>query len=187
MATTSNYGAQTPSTTTKSTGTTESAVTRKPATRTRKPATASARTTSARTPSQRKAASARGQKAAATRKRNTAARSATSTRASAQRTVRSAEGTAQAAGSATAAESRVLLTQAQQIAERAVLVPVGASLVARDNLVSSVKGLRTKVQTRASVERELKRYERRGATARNRFERQVRRPDEVRARAASAS
>jgi hypothetical protein len=89
--------------------------------------------------------------------------------------VRSAESTAQAAGTATAAESRVLLTQAQAIAERAVLVPVGASLVARDNLVSSVKVIRTKVQTRASVERELKRYERRGATARNRFERQVRR------------
>jgi len=89
--------------------------------------------------------------------------------------VRSAESTAQAAGYATAAESRVRLTQAQAIAERAVLVPVGASLVARDNLVSSVKVIRTKVQTRASVERELKRYERRGATARNRFKRQVRR------------
>jgi hypothetical protein len=56
-----------------------------------------------------------------------------------------------------------------------VLVPVGASLLARDNLVSSVKGLATKYRTRESVERELKRYERRGTTARNRFERQVRR------------
>jgi hypothetical protein len=64
--------------------------------------------------------------------------------------------------------------QAQGIAERAVLVPVGASLLARDNLVSTVKGFTTKYRTRASVERELKRYERRGATARNRFERQVR-------------
>ena len=53
-------------------------------------------------------------------------------------------------------------------------MPVGASLLARDNLVSTVKGLATKYRTRASVERELKRYERRGATARNRFERQVR-------------
>jgi hypothetical protein len=64
--------------------------------------------------------------------------------------------------------------QAQQIAERAVLVPVGAGLIARDTLVSSVRGLTTKISTRESVERELKRYERRGATARNRFERQVR-------------
>jgi len=55
-----------------------------------------------------------------------------------------------------------------------VLVPVGASLVARDNLVSTVKGFATKYRTRAGVERELKRYERRGVTARTRFERQVR-------------
>ena len=61
------------------------------------------------------------------------------------------------------------------MAERAVLVPVGASLLARDNLVSTVRELATKYRSRASLERELKRYERRGATARNRFERQVRR------------
>jgi hypothetical protein len=61
------------------------------------------------------------------------------------------------------------------LAERAVLVPVGAGLLARDNLVSTVRGLATKYRTRASAERELKRYERRGASARNRFERQVRR------------
>ncbi len=61
------------------------------------------------------------------------------------------------------------------MAERAVNVPLGAGLVARDNLVSTVNGLTTKYRTRASVERELRRYERRGVTARNRFERQVRR------------
>jgi hypothetical protein len=56
-----------------------------------------------------------------------------------------------------------------------VLVPVGASLLASDNLVSTVKGLASKYSTRSTLERELRRYERRGATARNRFERQVRR------------
>jgi hypothetical protein len=61
------------------------------------------------------------------------------------------------------------------LAERAVLVPVGAGLLARDNLVSTVRGLATKYRTRTGFERELKRFERRGATARNRFERQVRR------------
>ncbi len=55
-----------------------------------------------------------------------------------------------------------------------MLVPVGATLVARDNLVSTVKDLTTRARSRSSLERELKRYERRGATARNRFERQVR-------------
>jgi hypothetical protein len=56
-----------------------------------------------------------------------------------------------------------------------VLVPVGASLVARDNLVATVSGLVSKYRTRSGFEREIRRYERRGATARNRLERQVRR------------
>jgi hypothetical protein len=56
-----------------------------------------------------------------------------------------------------------------------VLVPVGASLLARDNLVATVSGLVTKYRQEGGFERELKRYERRGATARTRLERQVRR------------
>jgi hypothetical protein len=71
-------------------------------------------------------------------------------------------------------EPKTRVEQAQRLAERAVLVQVGASLVARDNLVSTVSGLATTYATRTGIERELKRYERRGATARNRFERQVR-------------
>ena len=54
-------------------------------------------------------------------------------------------------------------------------LPPRASLLASDNLVSTVSGLVTKYRTRTGVEREFKRYERRGATARNRLERQVRR------------
>jgi hypothetical protein len=65
--------------------------------------------------------------------------------------------------------------QAQVLAERAVLVPMGASLLARDNVVSTVKEMATKYRTRSGLERELDRFERRGASARNRFERQVRR------------
>jgi hypothetical protein len=67
------------------------------------------------------------------------------------------------------------VSQAQELAERAVLVQVGAGLVVRDNLVSTIDGLRSRYSTRAALEREIKRYERRGTTARNRFERQVRR------------
>ena len=76
--------------------------------------------------------------------------------------------------STTSTQPKTRVEQAQALAERAVLVPVGASLLARDNLVSTVKGFATKYRTRAGFERELKRYERRGATARNRFERQMR-------------
>ena len=54
------------------------------------------------------------------------------------------------------ATDAVIAAQAREIAERAVLVPVGASLLVRDNLVSTVSGLRTKYSTRASIERELR-------------------------------
>ena len=74
----------------------------------------------------------------------------------------------------TSTQPKTRVEQVQEIAERAVLVPVGASLLARDNLVSTVNGLVSKYRTRAGVERELKRFERRGTTARNRVERQVR-------------
>jgi hypothetical protein len=73
----------------------------------------------------------------------------------------------------TSTQPKTRVEQAQTLAERAVLVPVGASLVARDNLVTTVKDLTTKYRTRTGLERELKRYERRGVTARNRFERQM--------------
>lgn len=63
---------------------------------------------------------------------------------------------------------------AQVLAQRAVLVPVGASLLAGDNLVAGVRDFTSRYGTRTSLERELKRYERRGVTARNRFERRVR-------------
>jgi hypothetical protein len=111
-------------------------------------------------------------------KRTTTRKSTTGTaRKSTTRTTRrSTAGTTRRTASATAQTApRTPVEQAQQLAERAVLVPVGASLLARDNLVSTVKGLTTKYRTRAGLEREIKRYERRGATARNRFERQVRR------------
>jgi hypothetical protein len=100
----------------------------------------------------------------------------TSGRSSAGRTrTASAARTRSARSHTTSTQGKTRVAQVQEIAERAVLVPLGAGLVARDNLVSSVKGVATKYRTRAGLEREIKRYERRGASARNRFERQVRR------------
>jgi len=75
----------------------------------------------------------------------------------------------------TSTQPKTHVQQVQELAERAVLVPVGAGLLARDNLVSTAKGIATRYSTRANLERELKRFERRGATARNRLERRVRR------------
>jgi hypothetical protein len=116
----------------------------------------------------------RGQQVAATRRRDATRTSAATAKTSARRTVKEAENTAREASGAVSTESKAGIAQAQQLAERAVMVPVGAGLVARDNLVSTVKGFASKYRTRASLERELKRYERRGTTARDRVERQVR-------------
>jgi hypothetical protein len=79
-----------------------------------------------------------------------------------------------AGSTTTSTQPKTPVEQVQEIAERAVLVPVGASLLARDNLASSLQGFVTKYRTRAGVEREIKRYERRGTTARNGFDRQMR-------------
>ena len=107
-------------------------------------------------------------------RRTTAGRSAGTT---ARKTTarKSTSGTARKSTSTRRRQPQTPVEQAQAIAERAVLVPIGASLMARDNLIGTVKGLATKYTTRSGLEREIKRYERRGVTERNRFERQVRR------------
>ena len=107
-----------------------------------------------------------------TRKRSTRRKPST-TGARSARTAPSTRRTTSRTTTSTQPKTRT--AQAQVLAERVVLVPVGAGLLAGDNLVSTVKGMAAKYRTRPGLERELKRYERRGATARNRFERQVRR------------
>ena len=100
-----------------------------------------------------------GKKAAATRKRNAAKRSQSAKKAAATR-----------------AEAERTYVEALAIqAERAVLIPVGAALVARDTVVETVVDTAKGLRTRAGVERELKRFERRGNTARNRAVREVKR------------
>jgi hypothetical protein len=99
----------------------------------------------------------------------------TTTRKPATASTRTAGSSRGSRATSTSTQPKTRVEHAQMIAERAVLVPIGASLLARDNLVSTVKGFASKYRTRTNFERELKRYERRGVTARNRFERQVRR------------
>jgi len=59
-------------------------------------------------------------------------------------------------------------------AERAVLIPVGAALIVRDRVVSSVNDTISSYSSTARAQAQLRRFERRGATARNRLEREVR-------------
>jgi hypothetical protein len=81
------------------------------------------------------------------------------------------------------AESAVRQTQAAtretadvfgDYAERAVLIPVGAALVARDKVVSTVSDTISTYSSPAKAQAQLRRFERRGVTARNRLEREVR-------------
>ena len=116
------------------------------------------------TQTQRKATA---QKAAATRRRNAAKRSQSATKAAQTR-----------------AQAELNTLQVVQLqAERAALVPVGAALTARDAVVEAVKPY---VAGRESAEKELekvgkrvqvnlKKFERRGSTARNRALREIKR------------
>jgi hypothetical protein len=65
-------------------------------------------------------------------------------------------------------------------AERAVLIPVGAALIARDRVVSGVNDAisgyasLSSYASPAKAQTQLNKFERRGITARNRLEREVR-------------
>jgi hypothetical protein len=116
------------------------------------------------TETQRKATA---QKAAATRRRNAARRSQSARRAAETR--------------AKAELNAIQVVQAQ--AERAVLIPVGAALIARDSVIEAAKPYVADGETRERelsklqkrVSTDLRRFERRGSTARNRALRGVKR------------
>jgi hypothetical protein len=65
-------------------------------------------------------------------------------------------------------------TAKSSYAERAVLIPVGAALTARDRVVSSVNDTLTNYSSTSRAQAQLRKFERRGATARKRLEREVR-------------
>jgi len=127
-----------------------------------------------RTATQRSAAA---KKAAATRKRNTAKRNSAQTKASARRTAnsarrsgrsaaataRSAQGTARQAVRSTSRRAEAEATRLEAVtkhAERAVFIPVGLVVTARDSVADTVK----RYSTRARARRELNKFERRGAS-----------------------
>ena len=59
-------------------------------------------------------------------------------------------------------------------AERAVLIPVGAALIVRDRVVTGVSDTVSNYSSTSKAQAQLRRFERRGITARNRLEREVR-------------
>jgi hypothetical protein len=74
----------------------------------------------------------------------------------------------------TAEAAKTISEQVSVLAEKAFVVPIGASLIVRDDLTTALRKLQRKYTTSAGLEKELTRYEKRGARARNRFEKQVR-------------
>ncbi len=61
---------------------------------------------------------------------------------------------ARATARATEAEAKVRATQVRQSAERTVDLPSGVGLIARDSILSTVRGLATTPGDRTRVERE---------------------------------
>ncbi len=59
-------------------------------------------------------------------------------------------------------------------AERAVLIPVGAALIARERVVTTVSDTISSYSSTTKAQAQLRRFERRGVTARKRLEREVR-------------
>ncbi len=101
-------------------------------------------------------------KPAAKRKPATAAKAKQATRTTARST----------AASSTQPATRVAAVQ--QIAQRAVLIPVGAALEARDRVATTVTDLVAPIRSRSALEHQLTRFERRGGKARTQLEREVR-------------
>jgi hypothetical protein len=82
----------------------------------------------------------------------------------------------------TASRARTTQTRAARstpgYAERAVLIPVGAALIAREKVIESVNDTlstySSPAKAQSKLNTQLNKFERRGITARNRLEREVR-------------
>jgi hypothetical protein len=141
------------------------------ATETTKTVNADTRATTRKAAATKRSTSAK--KGAATRatKRTSAATKRTTTRAKAQTraTSRKVETKTQTA----AADSQRTIERVGDVAERAALTSVGAVLTARDTVEKAVADLRSNYSTATKREARLKKFERRGSTARTSLERDV--------------
>ncbi|HTB71326.1 MAG TPA: hypothetical protein VK707_10120 [Solirubrobacteraceae bacterium] len=104
------------------------------------------------------------------RKARTTQSKATTAKAARTRTIHQSESAARQAQTATRETAGVF----GDYAERAVLIPVGVALTARDKLVATVNDTISSYSSTSKAQAQLRRFERRGATARNRLEREVR-------------
>ena len=115
-------------------------------------------------PSSSSGASGARRSSASSRSRRTSATSRSGGRAKPRTTSRSHASTAK----------RTPAGKVGDYAERAILIPVGAALIARDRLVTGVEDAISTYSSSSKIEAQLRRFERRGGTARRRLEREVR-------------
>lgn len=108
--------------------------------------------------------------AAKSRARKATTKRASSTAASAQRA-----GSSRSNASSGRPNAAVKDNSLGAYAERAVLIPVGAALIARERVLAGVNDTLDSYSTSAKASAQLRRFERRGNTARNRVERELRR------------
>jgi hypothetical protein len=110
-----------------------------------------------------------------TARRTTTAKSPSTATARRQRTI--ARNETRDAAQAQVKAAKTTAAQGRNVAERTALVYVGATLEARDRVVGLAGELVNRFGSRAAAERELgkdiRRFERRGTTARNQLERDV--------------
>jgi hypothetical protein len=112
----------------------------------------------------------------------TPANSAKTRRAAAPKSAARAKTTKRASASRTSNSSASAKRSTQAVknptvgvyAERAVLIPVGAALIAREQVLARVNDTIENYATPSKANAQLRKFERRGATARNRLEREVR-------------
>ncbi len=102
------------------------------------------------------------------------------TKATARRSTASAAGargrgaTPRATATRRATATASPATRVGDYAERAVLIPVGAVLIARERVATGVSDAISSCSSPSRAQTQLRKFERRGATARNRLEREVR-------------
>ena len=110
-----------------------------------------------------------------TARRTTTAKSPSTATARRQRTI--ARNETRDAAQAQVKAAKTTAAQGRNVAERTALVYVGATLEARDRVVGLAGEFVNRFGSRASAEREvgkdIRRFERRGTTARNQLERDV--------------
>jgi hypothetical protein len=98
----------------------------------------------------------------------------TSPRTAKPRKATSAKRQAATRASASAPASGTANAKNASVAERAVLIPVGAALIAREKVVTGVNDTITSYSSTSRAQAQLRKFERRGNTARKRVEREVR-------------